>query len=530
MQAEREEGVKIDTTYIDSGADTAHDTVPLVQNDIESRSDGPLLVRKQDVEVLQWPQYFATFVVVLGAMTMGTSLGWTSPALVHLNHAIFPNETSEDFLITVNEASWIGSFLPIGALLGGISGGFFGKYGRKAVMYMAALLYFIGYLLMCTATNVWYLYFGRIFCGFACGLTTVSCPTYIAEIATPQVRGLLGSTFQVMITIGILYVNVLGTFFGWKTITGGCMAIDVLWVVLMLCIPETPHFLSSKQKYDAARSSLQFLRGNTYVDNELGEIEELVKYSIRTKTTLKDIGKLRNLKPLLISILIMFGQQFSGVNAIMFYGTTIFEAAHTNLNSFVECIILSGMQVTTTIISALIVDKCGRRFLLISSGGIMSLSISCLGAYFYILDKQGISAATNVSFLPLPSLCIYIIAFSIGFGGIPWLMMSESLPLEVKSLSSSIAATSYWAMVFVVATFYPPLAENIGIYNTFWGFAGLLLMSLVLIILFVPETKGKSLEEIQQLFRSNEEEHLITDEENPELSENHEEKYNKTSN
>ena len=153
--------------------------------------------------------------------------------------------------------------------------------------------------------------------------------------------------FQVMVTFGILHVDIIGTFLGWKWITVGCMAIIVFWAVLMLFIPETPFYLLTEKKYDAARSSLEFLRGNAYIENELAEIQDSVEESARTKATAKDLAKPQNLKPLLISVLLMFGQQFSGMNAIMFYGVTIFEAAKTNMSSFVENIIMAVVQVSS---------------------------------------------------------------------------------------------------------------------------------------------------------------------------------------
>ena len=149
-----------------------------------------------------------------------------------------------------------------------------------------------------------------------------------------------------MVTFGILHVSVIGKFLGWRWITVGCIAIIVVWTILMLFIPETPHYLLTKKKYDAAKASLEFLRGHPYIENELAEIQESVEDSSRTKATAKDLKKPQNLKPLLISILLMFGQQFSGMNAIMFYGVNIFEAAHTNLDSFIENIIMAIVQVS----------------------------------------------------------------------------------------------------------------------------------------------------------------------------------------
>ena len=140
-------------------------------------------------------------------------------------------------------------------------------------------------------------------------------------------------------------MDVIGWKLGWKWITVGCLAVVVLWAILMLFIPETPHYLLTERKYEAARTSLEFLRGDGYIENELAEIQESVEDSARTRATASDLAKPQNLKPLLISVLLMFGQQFSGMNAIMFYGVTIFNAAHTGLDSFVENIIMAVVQV-----------------------------------------------------------------------------------------------------------------------------------------------------------------------------------------
>ena len=148
-----------------------------------------------------------------------------------------------------------------------------------------------------------------------------------------------------MVTFGVLHVDVIGKFLGWKWITVACIAIVVLWAILMLFIPESPHYLLTEKKYDAARSALEFLRGHSYIENELAEIQESVEDSSRTRATAKDLAKPQNLKPLLISVLLMFGQQFSGMNAIMFYGVTIFKAAKTDMDAFTENIIMAVVQV-----------------------------------------------------------------------------------------------------------------------------------------------------------------------------------------
>ena len=152
-------------------------------------------------------------------------------------------------------------------------------------------------------------------------------------------------------------------------------------------VPETPTFLLSKGRYDGARSALEFLYGHPYVESELHKIRQSIEYSYRKKATALDLLKPVNLKPLLISMLLQCARQLSGVKAIVYYSVTVFEACNTELNSFVENIIVGVVLVVSTVVSALVVDHFGRRCLLITSGSIMAVSISILGAYFLCLRK-----------------------------------------------------------------------------------------------------------------------------------------------
>jgi MFS family permease len=177
----------------------------------ESRIEPPASLR---------PQYYATLAATLGGMVMGTSIGWSGPALTMLvgnSSATPPSNSSSyfhEFPVTVSQGNFIASLMPAGALVGGLIGGLLiSKLGRKGTMMGASVFFALSYLCLAAAQNVWMLFAGRYLCGLSAGITTIATPTYVSETVSPHVRGMLGSCFQLMITIGVLYVDVVGELF-----------------------------------------------------------------------------------------------------------------------------------------------------------------------------------------------------------------------------------------------------------------------------------------------------------------------------
>ena len=321
-----------------------------------------------------------------------------------------------------------------------MSGGvFISKLGRKGTMIANSIFFALSYLVLVLAQNVTMLLIGRFLTGMASGITTIATPTYVSEIASPSVRGMLGSSFQLMVTIGVLYVGIVGAFVDWRWLSVACLALAVLWGLMMLFCHESPFYLLSKNKYEKARTSLQFFRGHSEIDEELNEIKETIDEAGRKTFQITNLVETVNLRPLIVALMLMVGQQMSGVNAVIFFSVTIFNAAKTQLNSLVENIIVGGVQVGATALAAILIDRLGRRILLISSALIMIFSLYGLGVYFWFLNSRP-AFAESLSFLPLGSLCLFIFAFSIGFGPIPWLMMSEIFSPEVKGITSSISS------------------------------------------------------------------------------------------
>jgi len=485
------------------------ESYPPSENDDQTRS------RTNENSSKRTSQYFAAFSATIGGMIMGTCIGWSGPAL----HLLRPNETdhSKDvFPISDLQSTFIASLMPAGALFGGMSGGFFiNKLGRKGTMMYNSVFFALSYLCLAAAQNVWMLFVGRFLSGMASGITSIATPTYLSEIASPSVRGMLGSCFQLMVTIGVLYVGIIGAFLSWQWLSVACLALTLIWGLLMSTCPESPVYLCQKGDEEAARASMQKLRGEqTNIEEELLELQEGIEATANKTFVWTTLLETVNLKPLIVALMLMLGQQLSGVNAVIFFSVTIFNAAKTSLPSLLENVIVGGVQVVATAMAAILIDRLGRRVLLLSSALVMIFSLYGLGLYFWMLEHNPAEAG-QLGFLPLSCLCLFIAAFSLGFGPIPWLMMSELFSPEVKGVTSSISAAFNWTLAFLVTEFYLPVSKQVGIATTYWFFATVLLMVMAFTVFVIPETKGKSLEQIQQHFRGtpsqDDEEALIDD-------------------
>uniref|UniRef100_A0A7N4NNB8 Solute carrier family 2 member 8 n=1 Tax=Sarcophilus harrisii TaxID=9305 RepID=A0A7N4NNB8_SARHA len=302
----------------------------------------------------------------------------------------------------------------------------------------------------------------------------------------------------------------LGLDWCWLAVLG---CVPPFFMLLLMCfMPETPRFLLIKHKQQEAIAAMRFLWG---IDQEQ-EVEEK-EYSHEDQGF--HLARLKNpaiYKPFLIGVLLMAFQQFSGINAMMFYAETIFEQANFK-DSSLASVIVGVLQVVFTAIAALIMDKAGRKLLLVISGSIMALSCMMFGIYFKIslpspnnssnpdlltyLNPESVQASSGLPWLAVFSMGFFLIGFSLGWGPIPWLLMSEIFPLQVKGLASGVCVLSSWIMAFLVTKEFSSLMDILTPYGTFWLFSAFCVLSVVFTLLYVPETKGKTLEQIEAHFQ-----------------------------
>ncbi|XP_015604212.1 facilitated trehalose transporter Tret1 [Cephus cinctus] len=430
------------------------------------------------------PQYLAVVLATMSALSGGTYLGWTSPALPLLR---------EDDHLDINDGvgSWIGSLTPLGALIGALPAGYLAdKVGRKrAILIITLPLLFCWYLVGFTHNLVWIL-LGRALAGTSIGASSVTVPMYVYEISEANIRGKLGTFFQLQLTIGILFVYLTGFTQNYAYIALICALIPALVLITLPFMPESPVWLMNQNRREDAKAALQYFRGKRYsVEKELSELQ-LIKDSQEDAASIMDLKN--HVKAMIIALGLSIFQQLSGINAVIFYSQTIFAAAETNISSILCSVIIGIVQVVATCGSSFFIDHAGRKVLLLLSSTVMAACLFVLSAYFHFQ-----TVLSSLFWVPLVSLTVLVIVFSLGFGPIPWLIVGELFPSNVKGTAGSVAAATNWSLAFMVTKFFPTMMNNVGIAGSFVIFAFVCVAGTIFISTVVPETKGKSLEEVQ---------------------------------
>lgn len=459
-----------------------------------SRSDS----QTNTVAAKKFPQYIAAITATLSALASGIILGWTSPITSELENGKYHNIS-----ISKEEMGWIGSFVTLGAMTMCFPFGIIcDLIGRRPALLLLIIPFSVGWSLIVWAKSLLMLYIGRFITGMAAGACCVAAPLYTSEIAQKEIRGTLGSYFQLMVTIGIFFAYVVGKFASPTHYTVICAMVPFVFFILFVFQPESPLYSLKKARVETARNALIRLRGSNYnVDAEIDSIKAVLENSSQNSTSIyESLKRTAAKKALIIALALMFFQQLSGINAIIFYTSDIFKASGTKLDPQTAAIIVGGFQAISTFISSLIVDKLGRRMLLISSDFVMAFAAIFLGLFFTLKDRQLLSTDTlsMLGFLPIVSLCVFVIMFSMGLGPIPWTISGEMFTPELKSFAASSAGTFNWFLAFLVTKFYLELEIEMGGDVMFYIFSLICFIGSLFCYFVVPETKGKTIEQVQK--------------------------------
>ncbi|XP_054709155.1 facilitated trehalose transporter Tret1-like [Uloborus diversus] len=408
------------------------------------------------------------------------------------NSPIFP---------TGDEVTWIGSVVAIGMMVGSLCAGpLSDKIGRKDIIIYNTIPLTAGWLTISMAEDVTIVIVGRVLTGIGCGVAIASVPTYCVEISTAGVRGLLGSACQGFLVIGNFLVVFIGSYVSWQILALTGAGFSAFAFFCFLPMPESPRLLLAKGKLNLAINVMQKLHGpSVNAVEECNAIYKDLQNERKGRLSLKEMKHPTVYKPALIAVGLMFFQQFSGLMVIFGYSSQIFDIAKSFLDPKKATIIIGAVQVLATIPSNLIVDKAGRKILLIISGSLMSASLISLGVYYYMsFERQGFQETYN--WIPLVSLISYVIAYSIGFGPIPNFIAAEMVPVRARSTISGIVVFNCGLFAFIVMKTFIQLQDLIGSYGTFWLYSIIALIGIFFVIFLVPETKGKKLEDISKLF------------------------------
>ncbi|KAB0801232.1 hypothetical protein PPYR_05586 [Photinus pyralis] len=405
--------------------------------------------------------------------------------------------------VSDEEFSWVGSLVPLGALVGALVGGqLINFFGRKRTILIANVLFLICWGSIAIASSVEFLFVARGISGFAVGIASLTMPLYIGETIEPHVRGTLGLLPTAFGNIGILLCFLLGTYLSWRTLAWCGALLSIPFLFLVFLIPETPRWYASRNRDREAHDALRWLRGpNEDIHEEYSNLFNKEKGV--TPSVCRVIMELRehaHLKALIIALGLMFFQQFTGITAVIYYATDVFNMSGSEIDSSLSTIIVGLVNFASTFIASVLVDKAGRKVLLYVSSLSMILTLITLGTYFYFLHLK--FPITQYGWVPLFSLIVYVLGFSLGFGPIPWLMLGEIFPIRVKGIAASFATAFHWLCTFVVTKSFVNIIQGVGPYGAFWIFGILSIASVVFVSLIVPETKNKSLDEIEAIMNT----------------------------
>ncbi|XP_030317128.1 solute carrier family 2, facilitated glucose transporter member 6 isoform X3 [Calypte anna] len=341
---------------------------------------------------------------------------------------------------------------------------------------------------------------------------------YISEISHPRVRGMLGACPQMMAVLGSLVLYALGLVLDWRWLAVAG-EVPVLLMILLLCfMPNSPRFLLSQGKDEEALRSLCWLRGK---DTAYTREYEQIKDSVRRQSQRVSWAEIKDpfiYKPILIAVGMRFLQQLSGVTCILVYLQSIFKKTSVILRPELDAALVGLVRLLSVAIAAVSMDKAGRKILLFVSAGVMLVSNLTMGLYIHFMPVSQNSTTANrtlvssatlsaeptnyITLIPLLATMFFIMGYAMGWGPITWLLMSEILPLKARGVASGLCVVVSWLTAFTLTQFFLRVVEAFGLEVPFFFFAVICAGNIFFTGCCVPETKGRSLEQIEAFFRT----------------------------
>ncbi|MGC8640253.1 MAG: sugar porter family MFS transporter [Isosphaeraceae bacterium] len=437
----------------------------------------------------------ATAVTAIGGFLFGYDTAVINGAISYLKADMGLDSTQEGMA---------GASAILGCIPGAMCAGFLSdRFGRKKLLFLCALLYAASGLLSAIPRTFDQFLTARFLSGLGIGASSMICPVYIAEIAPEKSRGRLGTLFQLGIVFGIfltLFINKVvqglgddawNTTWGWRWMLGLEAVPALLFLGLLFTVPESPRWLAQHEREDEARAVF------TRVDDAEHAERELTAIRLAGK---QEEGRFSELftgvyrRPLVIAVLLMAFSQFCGINAIIYYSSRIFASAGALHDAaFTSSVWVGLVNLLFTGVAIALVDRAGRRPLLLVGTAVQAIALAVVGWLFH--------TGTNGIVL-LVAIVSFTAAFAMAMGPIGWLLCSEIFPNKVRGRAMSLASLTVWVSCYIVAQTFPMLNDSprVGPALTFWTYAAVSLLAFLMVFFLVPETKGRSLEEIEEFW------------------------------
>ncbi|KYN08621.1 Facilitated trehalose transporter Tret1, partial [Cyphomyrmex costatus] len=432
----------------------------------------------------------------------GLHEGWSTPTIPKFNNG-------DPLTVTSNEIAWIVNLMYVGVGIGSLVPFILmDNIGRKGTLLVTTIPKIISWIFIGLSTSVPLIYVGRILAGIGCGITYAVMPMYLGEISSKRTRGPLGTLMAVLLNIGMLLIYAIGLWISRFTMAMISMCAPVLFLLTFIWLPESSVFLTRKNRLEPAEKTLKWALGKENVDDELEEIKRIVESEDKcSKLTLKEMfkeifTKAQNRRAFRIALILLSGLTLTGAAPILAFQSYIYEEAGFKISTNAS-IILTGVAIVlagSTCVS--IVRFTGKRLLLLIAAPICVVSLATI-ATFFELQSIGYDVS-QFKWVPTVFVVIYVLGFGFGLNPIPLAYIGEIFGVEVKVPAAVLNALYYAISTTAIVKFYQVIQELYGTFAPLWTFTAITFLVWVLIYLFVPETEGKTLEEIQLELRAGE--------------------------
>ena len=436
--------------------------------------------------------YLAAGISALGGMLFGYDIGVISGAILFIK---------KDFSLSPGMEEVVVSSVLLGSLVGAAVGGFLAdRIGRRRLLMITAAVFGVGAIGAALASGTARLLAARIVAGAAIGIASFVAPLYISEIGPVDIRGKLVSINQVALTSGIVISYLIDYAFAgsqaWRWMFAMAVIPAAAFGVGLIFIPNSPRWLVSRGHVDQARAVLNRIRPPDQVESELSDIQHSAAQQKGHWSEL--FGP--TLRPaMIVGVGLAIAQQITGINTVIYYAPTIFKFA--GLSSASVAILASVgvgvVNVALTIVAMELIDRVGRRPLLLASLSGMAMSLVVLGLAFAMPQFSG-----SLGWIAVASLMVYVGSFAVGLGPVFWLILSEIYPLRIRGRAMSIGTAANWSANLIVAISFLTLTRVMGKAATFWLYGGVTIGAWLFAFFLVPETKGKTLEQIEAHMRA----------------------------
>lgn len=439
-------------------------------------------------------------VATFGGLLFGYDTGVVNGALEPLTH---------DFGLTPRTEGLVVSFLTIGAAFGAVVGGRLSDaFGRRSNIILLACFFIVGTLACSLAPNWQFLAGARFFLGLAVGAASTTVPVYLAELAPFEKRGSLVTRNEVMIVVGqfaafvinAVIFNVWGEHDGvWRYMLAVAVLPAIALLVGMIFLPESPRWLISKNRDGQALEVLKQVRSDERAEAEMREVELLAEQEEVAKTGgVSDLASKWVLRLVLIGVGLGVAQQLTGINSVMYYGTQLLTDAGFSADAAIVANTFNGLfSVLGVTVGIMLINRLPRRFMLLG-GFVLTSSFHLLIGLSAVFLPEG----TFKAYAILVFVVLFVFSMQGTLGPLVWLMLAEIFPLKIRSFAMGICVFALWLANAAVAQFFPSVVSGLGIANTFFLFAGLGVLALLFIYFFVPETRNKTLEDLEAEFRT----------------------------